>query len=132
MSIDSRSIGKVDGFYITATLIPDDTSPYDSDCYDEEQIKSYMRDEWSYVGTIVTASLAGVPLGSSSLWGSEYGLMPGVKGWISPLDGDGEDFINGYGPGLISEAIENAKVTLSMIIEEAADAAIGVIKEVLA
>lgn len=114
-TIETRSLGTVDGFDITARIVPDtDTSADDYDCYTEEQIAAWRRDEWSYVGTIVTASKAGLDLGESSLWASEYGHVgESGTGWISPLDGDGDSFVNGYGPDLIAEAIADAKAVLT-------------------
>jgi hypothetical protein len=113
-TIETRRIGTVDGFDIDAVLTFDeDTRPFDFDCYDEETIAAWRADEWHYVGTIVTASRAGIELGSASLWSSEYGSLPGVHGWVSPLDGDGDEFVNGYGPDLIAEAIAEAQTTLA-------------------
>lgn len=117
--IDSKTVGVVDGFDITAGLVHDsDTTVDDFDCYDEKAIAAYYRDEWHYVGIIITASKAGVVLGESSLWGSEYGILPDVDGWVSPLDGDGENFVNGYGPELIAEAIAEAQAKIKELIEK--------------
>jgi hypothetical protein len=112
-TIETRPIGTIDGFHIAARIVPDtDTRPDDYECYTDEQTEAWKRAEWSYVGTIVTASKAGVALGESSIWGSEHGYVNDGSGWISPLDGDGANFINGYGPALISEALTEAKSTL--------------------
>ena len=111
-TIDGKLVGVIDGFDIEAKLVPDvDTSPGEFDCYSDGDIAAWKRGDWSYVGTIVTASRVGVELGSSSLWGSEYGSRPGA-GWVSPLDGEGDEFINGYGPQLIREAIGEATAKL--------------------
>lgn len=53
-----------------------DTQPTDYDCYDDEQIAAWRRDEWWYVGVIVevTAEVgdATVELANESLWGIDY------------------------------------------------------------
>lgn len=118
--IASKKLGSVDGFDLEARIVPDtDTTVGDYDCYTKKQIAAWRNDEWSYVGTIVVASKAGVELGEAALWGSEYGRV-GVagNGWISPLDGEGESFVNGYGPSLIAEALDAARETLAKIIAE--------------
>jgi hypothetical protein len=108
MSIDSKDLGTIDGFDLAATLEPDhDSTPYDAECYDAQDIEAWRAGDWSYVGTVVTASKAGIELGSASLWGSESGYLCGRE--VSPLDGDGDAFVNGYGPQLICEAIEEAQ-----------------------
>jgi hypothetical protein len=116
--IESRKIGVVDGFDIEAHLEPDpDTRPEDKETYigDEEILGAWSRDEWHFVGTVVTASKAGVELGSAAIWGQEYGQWPCESGWLSPLDGDADSFGNGYGPDLIAEAIEEARETIQKI-----------------
>lgn len=118
--IDRKQLGMIDGFAIEAVIVPDlDANPDEADCYDEADKAAWRRDEWSYVGTIVTASQHGVELGSSSLWGSEYGFSPGWGRFISPLDGEGETFVNGYGPSLIQEAIDEAKTIAARIAASA-------------
>ncbi|APD17427.1 hypothetical protein PBI_ACHEBE_79 [Mycobacterium phage Achebe] len=116
--IDEKSVGQVEGFDISARLKPDyESSPDDSDCYDSEAIVAYRRNEWAYVTTEVIASKAGVELGHAYLGGSEYGWFPvdGESQFETPLDGEGDDFINGYGPDLIAEAIADAKATIKEI-----------------
>jgi hypothetical protein len=116
---DHRTIGAVDGFDIEAGLVYDyDSTVKDVECYDEETIAAYYRDEWHYVGIIITASKAGVVLGQASLWGSEYGILPGVDGWVSPLNGHGDDFVNGYGPQLIAEAIAEAQAKIEELVKK--------------
>lgn len=111
--IDSRKVGVVEGFDIEAHLEPDIEWSVLENVEDDEQLRAaWLRDEWSFVSTVVTASRAGVPLGSSSLGGSQYGAIPGVSGWVSPLDGEGDQFINGYGPQMIDEAVTAAKQKL--------------------
>lgn len=111
MSIDTRSLGQIDGFDVEARLEPDEDCTPDevSTAYSPEDVQAWRNDDWSYVSTIITASKNGVELGSSSLGGSEYGSLPGVEDFVNPLKGDGDDFVNGYGPELIREAVDEAK-----------------------
>ena len=114
--IDNKTIGTIDGFDIEAHLVHDPDSEFEvADPLDEPIKAAWLRDEWHYVGTVITASKAGIELGSSAIWGQEYGLFPGHDDWLSPLDGEGENLANGYGPQLITEAIEAAKVKLAEI-----------------
>lgn len=118
--IESRKLGVVEGFDITAHLVPDTDSSIDDyeECvYTDEQRSAYLRDEWNYVGTEAVASRAGVELGSAVIFGQEYGLFPGHERWLSPLDGEGDQFANGYGPDLIDEAITEAKATIKKILD---------------
>ncbi|PVA17108.1 hypothetical protein DDJ46_17820 [Mycobacteroides abscessus] len=112
--IDQKDLGIIDGFNVVVYLVPDvDSTPYDADCYSDDDIAAWKRDDWGYVGTIVKASREGIVLGESSLWASEYGVFDGKS--ISPLDGEGHQFINGYGPDLISEAITEAKANITKL-----------------
>jgi hypothetical protein len=131
--IETRDLGTIEGFHILAHIVPDEItsitdyayapSSDDDGPYSDEAISDYWAGHWCYVGTIVTASKAGVKLGETSLWGSEQGNLAGQ--WVSPLQGDGDDFANGYGPMLIREAIDEARATLRRLTDEAIDAATG-------
>jgi hypothetical protein len=110
--IDQKYVGEIDGFEIGAYLVEDEEGYYYGEEDDAKRVAAENGD-WFYVGTVVTASKNDIVLGQSSLWGSEYGWLPGVEGHVNPLDGEGEDFVNGYGPDLISEAIEEAKAKLA-------------------
>ena len=128
--IDSREIGTVDGWDITAHLEwdadttatdyfnPDTADTPEDAAADRAAIEAFNRDAWHYVGTVVTASRAGVALGTAAIWGQEYGEFPGHTGSLSPLDADPDDpdnFANGYGRDLVAEAIEEAKAKLLLI-----------------
>lgn len=113
--IDQKYVGEVDGFDISAHLVEDEEGYYYGEDDDAKRVAAENGD-WFYVGTVVTASKNDIVLGESSLWGSEYGFLPGVEGHVNPLDGEGEDFINGYGPDLIEEAIEEAKAKLAQLV----------------
>lgn len=84
--IDSKTLPDVEGFTLRAVLLPDtDASPTDYDCYSRAAIKAWRSDQWSYVGLVVTVSRCGVELASASLWGMEYGSLPGVDAFVNPL-----------------------------------------------
>jgi hypothetical protein len=116
--IDNKDMGTIDGFDVMARIEPDyDITPDDFDCYDQQTIDAWKADRWNYVGIVVTASRDGIELGSSSLWGCEYGDMPGIDEWVSPLNqiDDYEDVVN--------DAIEQAKQTLAKLVAGATDMA---------
>ena len=114
--IDSKDLGEVGEFDIRAYLVPDDElTPTTNGVYTDDVIAAWKRGEWHYVTVVVTASRDGVELGSASLGGCEYGDFPGDPERVNPLNGSGGAFCNGYGPGLIKEAVEAAGETLSRI-----------------
>lgn len=112
-TISSAYWGVHHGFEITAVLVPDTESDMDyrRECDDDDQdyVAAYDRGDWNYVGVIVTASRAGVDLGSDSIWGSEYGMIPGVPRFVDPLTD--EDYP--YRADLIDNAVADARMKLS-------------------
>ncbi|MFD4356846.1 hypothetical protein ACFWPX_30140 [Nocardia sp. NPDC058518] len=106
----TREFGTVDGFTIRAAMHDDTTAtPHREKCYSPADIAAWKADEWSYVGIVVTASLAGVDLGEDSVWGMEYGTLGNGKD-IDPLTtGDDETFANGNGHDLINNAMTEAE-----------------------
>lgn len=78
MCIDSTTIKdpQIAGLSYKIAVVPDlDSSPDDADCYTATQKAAWARDEWSYVGVIVTPVVNGTELldFDDSLWGLEYG-----------------------------------------------------------
>ena len=72
-TIEERYISNAQGDW-RIRLVPDsDAKPFDADCYSAEDIEAWRKDEWSYVGVIVTDSKTGA---DAFLWAVEYGLMP--------------------------------------------------------
>ena len=109
-TIESKTI-EHDGFTVTIEMVEDtDTTPFDFECYDESDIEAWRNDEWRYVGFVYTASREGVDLGEASIWGTEWnfpgGKMDGIDAWILE---------NYYHPGLLSEAIDDARATLKRL-----------------
>ena len=124
----TRNLGNIQGFDISAHIEPDEASsitdwaynlPGDESPYTQADIDAYHRGDWGYVGIVITASKAGAQLAEVSLWGCECGTMS--NGYISPIDGDGELFANGYGPQLIDDVIDGAKIVLRTLIDAAID-----------
>ena len=127
-----RDLGRIAGFDITAHIEMDEASSITDFAYDPAAIESpysqadidaYHAGDWGYVGIVITASKAGVELAEMSLWGCECGTMP--NGYVSPLDGHGDEFANGYGPGLIAEVILAAQTVLRTLTDEAIDGSMG-------
>ena len=109
-TIESKTIER-DGFTVTIEMVEDtDSTPFDSECYDESDIEAWRNDEWQYVGFVYTASREGVDLGEASIWGTELdfpgGKMDGLDSWIA------EDY---YHPDLVAEAISDARATLKRL-----------------
>jgi len=130
--IDSIDLESRDGFDLRASIVPDDhcgDTP-DGD-YTDEQIDAYRAGDWRYVGLIVTASRAGIDLGSDSLWAVEEGVYPTAGGErivIDPLGQDGS--LSYYGEDMIGNAIADARMTLASLIDEAIDSNIDAGSEV--
>lgn len=117
-TIASKYVGKVGGFDISARLVPDEeTRTDDFDCYTSADRQAWIDGSWQFVGIIITASKAGIVLGEASMWANEYGDLgyddDGNAPSANPLDGDGDEFVNGYGPQMIAEAIAQAKAKLA-------------------
>lgn len=76
------------GFTIRATINEDyDSSPSDYDCYTEEEIKQWERDNWFYCGVILSVYKAGVCLtnNAASLWGLECNFPNASNSYISDI-----------------------------------------------
>jgi hypothetical protein len=107
-----------DGWTITVDTQPDsESSTADADCYTRAQIDAWKRDEWSFVGCVVTASREGITLGHASLWGMESGRYTYT---------DEDDTVTGTGfvgpyteavDDLITEAITDGAATLAKLCQ---------------
>lgn len=114
--IDSKDLGTVEGFDIRAVvdydnciLRPDE----EYDCYDDETVKAWERDDWTFTVLKVSAIREGIELGVAYLAGCEYGWMPTSPGtepiFISPFDET--DYIE----DLTAEAVSEAKDTIAKL-----------------
>ena len=136
--IDSIDLGTRDGFDIRAELVPDTTyySEPDGD-YDPETVAAFRNGDWHYVGIIVTASRNGTDLGSDSLWAVEAGTMPvgkwgypslavpgGESRMVDPLRDD-EGSLNGYREDMVGNAVADARLKLTELIDAAIDDSMG-------
>ena len=122
MVIDSITLDSVDGFDITAQTVADETYYAEPDGdYTDEQIAAFQRGDWGYVGIVVTASRAGIELGSGGIWGVEAGVYPldsEVSEVIDPLNDAGGSLAH-YRDDLVSEAVSEARETLRRLTDEA-------------
>jgi hypothetical protein len=73
---DSVCVTTQDGTEYTATLHHDSaTRVYDSDCYTEEEVNKWKRDEWFFGGVVISAKRNGWTREHiASLWGCEINL----------------------------------------------------------
>lgn len=79
MSDISNWTQEIDGISYRVRIVFDtDTSPADYDGYTPRQVDAWKRDEWIFVGVIVTPDIDGLhPWGfGASLWGIVYGDIP--------------------------------------------------------
>lgn len=94
---------QAEGFTLRAHLEHDgDTKPTDFDCYSADDTAAWDRDEWQYVGVIVTASKAGVDLGDASLWGVDMNFPGSDNSYLATVAEE-----------LQGEAIEAARAKLA-------------------
>ena len=97
------------GFVIRATIMEDtDSSPFDYDCYTEEQIKQWENDEWFFYGIVLSVYKAGVCLtnNAASLWGIECNL-PGTS----------NDYLLDVIKELETEALQEGETILQKLID---------------
>jgi hypothetical protein len=124
--IDSIELGTIEGFDIRADIVQDDTAldtPLDVAEYQPDTVEAWLNEEWMFVGIIVTASRAGTDLGSDSIWMVERGDIPGI-GDVDPLrDKDGS--LDCYRADMIDNAIADARLKLTELIDAAIDGSMG-------
>lgn len=117
--IADKYLGVIRGFNVRVYLEFDgDTKTEHEQCYSPEQVEAWYRNEWFFVGGVVEVSLLGIVLADASIWGMEYGTLPEIEGEVNPLDGEGDQFLNGYGPDKITEAIDEAEKVMARLIDE--------------
>lgn len=122
MGIETKLLGERDGFLLTAYKEEDtDSTPYDADCYDKEDIDAWKNDEWRYVTVVVTATKEGVELGEAVLGGCEDGYSPGWSTAAAP-DGYVDAFSHTLGEhendyDLPAEALDEAKQMIKRLKE---------------
>ncbi|WP_431911669.1 hypothetical protein [Nonomuraea jabiensis] len=82
--IETRAIVKDDITYQVRVEEDWDSKPFDADCYSDADIEAWRRDEWHYVGVIVTPVVAGIPIDAAedSLWGVEWGQLPDLDRYL--------------------------------------------------
>ena len=98
-----------EGFDIVARLMYDtDTKPTDYDCYDTEDVERWNRDDWFYVGVVLSVSCNGVDLSdhAASLWGIDCNFNNTSNAYLSEVAQE-----------LEAEALETARVEVTRIRE---------------
>lgn len=76
------------GFVIRATVAEDcNSSPYDSECYTEEQVSLWRRESWFFCGIVLSVYKAGVCLSANaaSLWGIECNFPNASNSYLSDI-----------------------------------------------
>ena len=97
------------GFVIRATISEDcDTTPFDYDCYTEEQIKQWKNDDWFFCGIVLSVYKAGVCVSdhAASLWGIECNFTNASNSRISDIVEE-----------LETEALQEAEIILQKLID---------------
>jgi len=127
--LDTIDLGSRDNWQLRADLVIDIDSTTDS-TVTADQAAAFNNGDWGYAGIIVTASWAGRDMGSDSIWAVEYGTMP-VESVIStalvtidPLRDEGGS-LDYYRADLIDNAIADASMALTSLIDEAIDSSIN-------
>jgi hypothetical protein len=74
--IESRDLYRDGALTIRGHMLPDvDSTPFEVDCYDQEDVRAWSLRRWAYVGMAVDVVWNGVVIASKSLWGIEHGTM---------------------------------------------------------
>ncbi len=127
MDIIEETTIERDGITYRVILAPDSgSSPDDSECYSDAAKAAFRAGEWEYIGIIVRPVIDGQGVGDAedSLWGVEYGTLPGHVNegagddelTHDPVRIDMRSLVESYPvPGMVSEARGNlAKVAGSL------------------
>jgi hypothetical protein len=82
-----------EGISFTVALYADDyNTPFDVECYSAEDIAAWCKDQWAYVGVVLTTTMS-----QASVWGVEYGKLSGT-------DIGFDDIIEFHARDLLAEA----------------------------
>ncbi len=101
---DSMTLER-DGIIFTVSLEYDDVRrPTDYECYSEDDVKAWRKDEWSFCGIVFRAEKNGVDLGIvDSLWRIEIGdYFKDYHVYIS-------DTVEEMVPGAVKEALKRVQ-----------------------
>ena len=97
------------GFTIRATIAEDfDSTPFDYDCYTEEEAALWRSESWFFCGVILSVYKAGVCLSdnAASLWGVEVNFPNASNSYISDIVKE-----------LESEALQEGESILQKLID---------------
>jgi transposase len=98
-----------EGYTIKATLHEDNcTHVRDSDCYSQEQIQAWKKDEWFYVGVVLSVSYNGTEIDDNAarLFGVDCNFPGGNNAYLSECALELQD-----------EAIKQAKIKHKQMIK---------------
>jgi len=99
---------EVDGFTLTAVIRHDpDAGPDSLDCYSEEAIEAWEKDEWHFSGLVVSVSRNGVTLDehAAALWGVERNFPGTDNSYLSEVANE-----------LADEALDAGKAVLKTLL----------------
>lgn len=82
----------------------DDSKPFEADCYTEDDILTWLSEDWSYVGIIVAVTFNGAKVSEESLWGIEHGHMSGQ--FVNALDASPGSILWGIAEDAVSTAVK--------------------------
>lgn len=120
--IESKDLYRDGALTIRGYMLPDvDSTPFEADCYDQEDVRAWSLDQWAYVGMAVDVEWNGVVIASESLWGIEHGTLGnGVRtnAWQMV-------------PTRTDRAVTTMGTPLSCTIEEAIDQALTFFRSVM-
>ena len=117
--LETLQLPKQGKFDLLAYVVPDeDCLPSDFDCYTPKQLEAWRNEDWYFVGVYVVASINGIDLSMSSLWGIEYGEFPLTDendNLESVTSLDLANLASRVLPYLISEVIQSAENNLEAL-----------------
>ena len=126
IEFDRKELASQNGYNLTLVAYYDeDTKPDEFDCYTEKQHQAWREDSWHFATLGVFASKSGIKLGEDFIGGVEFGWIPITDEHDNQT---GEEKIDleslvsepyHYLDDLISNAIEQAKLTLERLTNEA-------------
>lgn len=99
-------------YTISALIVPDnDTRSTDFDCYTSEEFEAFDRDEWSFVGIVLSVWVDGFRLDShaASLWGIECNFPGNDNAHLQEIAND-----------LLPEALERAETIRASLLAKLA------------
>jgi hypothetical protein len=74
--IKSKDLYRDGALTIRGHMLTDvDSTPFEAECYDRKDLRTWELGRWTYVGMAVDVEWNGVVIATDSLWGIEHGIM---------------------------------------------------------